>query len=489
MEQLKLLIQRDKKVIRRIKLLQMLSQTVHHKKHLTISFLSAELGCSRPTLREDIEDLNFLFRDQLYITISPRSVVSLEYRHYQTVEVFINLLIKQNPSFHILDGIFKGTYTSGIELELTLNISRATLAHRVRHINKALSLFDIKFSSSSFQLIGDETNIRLFFFNFYFEFSDLNIIHENSLEEVATFMELADEIDPSMRFSHTRLAIWLSVLKVRWEQGCFIQSEINPNDYIHQPNQYDAFKTLFKQTYGPKIPDSECCWNYICALYCISYTDATDGVRQTYTMEYDDNVAKKVSHLVSSFSCPKVAGVVAFLINMYHLLKISPHFDYVPEPIKSTIQNQWEHLYSYQHDLLMGIADDSPLVNLSSENIATSLTAFQVSLNKMAKQNDKVTIIFSFLLEAGFEESVVQDSKKLLKHTDIKAIYYMDGGIVDARALKKQQPDFIICNHDLQTAIPEKSTVIRLSSYPLEEEWRYCRSVLEEILSKKEHAS
>ena len=489
MEHLKLLIQRDKKVIRRIKLLQTLSQTIHHRKSLTISFLSEQLACARPTLREDIEELNFIFRDQLYIDISSKSIVTVEYQQYQTVEVFINMLVKQSLSYYIVDGIFKGTFLNSVETEVRFNVSKAYVIQTMHYINKALSLFDVKLSTKNFQLIGSETNIRLFFFNFYFEFSDLKIIHKDSLQDVAKFITLADKIDPSMRFSHTRLAIWLSILKQRFSQGYFISEPLNPDELIPQPNQYEAFKILFKKTYGSKIPDNECCWNYICALYCISYTDTPDGMRSTYTMEYRREVVEDASRLISEFTCTTVTGVVAFLINMHHLLNISPRFNYVPGPIKSTIQKQWPQLYEIQHNLLQGISVDSPLTNLISENIATSLTAFQVSLSKMAKQNDKVTIIFSFLLEAGFEESVVQDSKKLLKHTDIKAIYYMDGGIVDTRALKNQQPDFIICNHDLQAAIPEKSTVIRLSSYPLEEEWRYCRSVLEEILSKKEHAS
>jgi len=492
---LRLMIHRDKQILRKINLLLKLGSP---QGEMTVGLLSKELECTRPTLRETIDYLNYRFQNQFFISISTKSVVELHCDSFIPVDVFINEIVKESMSYRIIVGLFKGEYKNLVDAQQTLGVSRTFILQKIEMLNQALAVFDVAITTRHFDFHGDETNIRLFLFNFFLEFGDLEIVSKHSIKEVRKFMKFADEIDPSMRFSQARLAIWIPIVLARWKKRRFVsEKEINVCDLIDE-TEYKRFPDLFKKTWGKHIPDEEIRWFYITSLYCISYSDPTDLIRTNYTVIANEKNQQAILSLfkalfetenqlmIDTGGGSERGGVYAFLINMLYLKRISKHFDYVPDQIVQTMTENYEALFNKRYNLLSNVVDCEILSLIVTKNVAVSLTAFQVSIDKQKHDLKTPHILFSFIVEAGFEHYIVKDSKILVKDS-VNVSYYMDDRIVDSGIIAYHQPDIIVCNHYLLHEVPETTAVIRLTNFPTVKEWQQAERKISETLLERQN--
>ena len=490
MGQLRRLILSDKQTKRMIDILEVLAE---NDAKYSLWELCQKVGCTRPTGRESIELLNYQFFNHLSISIGQKS--DIEFHTTASISMLVNELIKGSVEFQIVDGIFRGIYKNFNHAQETIGLSKSTMMYKIDGINEVLALFDVKITTRYFGFTGKETDIRLFLFNFYLEFGDLKVVSDTFQSDVIKFMKFADTVDKTMRFSQARIGIWIPILLMRWRGRNFISDAENQVDDLIPDEEFCLFEAVFKKTYGRHIPDEEIKWFYVTALYCISYSDPIDLMRTTYTIWRHEKIHQKVISLfqkiydisedfiIDTGGGSKKGYIYAYLNNMVYLKRISRHFDYVPWELKQHINETHGALLGYIEKKLYSVKKCDTLKVIATKNIAVSLTAFQVSFD-YTRSDEKPHLLFSFVVEAGFEHYIVKQSK-LAINENVTYAHYMDDRIIDNFILKFENPDIIICNHDTYANISPRTRLVRLNTFPTENDWQNVKSEVNRLLLLK----
>jgi len=484
-------LQPDKQFKRQVALLQTLSAETHP---LTSKYLTAQLHISQPTLRHYIATLNSVLADYIQIS-SPRSgEFKLHFCSDLCVDAIITILAKETIVYKIVDSLLHNEEWTIEDAIIEGLISFSTLLRILNHMNEVLEPLHLSISNKSLELIGKEADIRAFFFAFYSSFGSSTILSPTAELETRKLINLICNLEMKrLHFSHFRIAIWLSIVQIRWQHKCFVTLPRNAKGLLRKDPSFQnlcANKAAFCKQHQP--PEDEMYWIHITALHCVSYSnDAFDDDKKSqhyHRMEASDVVGEirefirqvmpTISHDPHTF-----ARLEAFLVNTRLLSIFSANFELIqPEMIEymkhtsPSLFNQWfQQLKRHQE---MG----SRLAFSHLEDVAACLTSLVLSSAEL-QRGKPLKVLFALQGSAGFDDYIKKISKPLFPE-HVQVDYLFERAILSEK-VKKSRADLIISNYDLQLSKSHFCPFLRLSHIPTLADWENVRRTIEQLSSEE----
>lgn len=134
---------------------------------MTFSEISELLGSSVRMLKYDLDTFKNYF-DDFTIETSNRGV-RLEFHRNKSLKTLYANVLEQSTSFNLLETIFYHEEYSTYELADLLYVSPSTLYRMINHINEVTAKYDFQVVTNPCRLIGNEDNIRSFYYKYFYE--------------------------------------------------------------------------------------------------------------------------------------------------------------------------------------------------------------------------------------------------------------------------------------------------------------------------------
>ena len=484
-------LQPDKQFKRQVALLETLSAETHP---LTSKYLTTQLNISPPTLRHYVASLNSVLADYIQIT-SPRSgEFELHFRSDLCVDAIITILAKETIVYKIVDSLLHNKKWTLQDAIIEGLISLSTLLRILHHMNAVLEPLHLSISSKSLELIGEEADIRAFFFAFYSSFSSSTILSPTAELETRKLINLICDLEMKrLHFSHFRIAIWLSIIQIRWQHKCFVTLPRSAKSLLRKDPSFQNLcdnRDAFCKHYQP--PEDEMFWIHITALHCVSYSnDAFDEDKRNphyHRMEASD-VIDEIREFIGqvmptiTYDHHPFARLEAFLVNTRLLSIFSSNFELTqPEMIdymkqtSPSLFNQWLRQLKHHHEM------GSHLAFSHLEDIAACLTSLVLSTAEL-QTGKPLKVLFALQGSAGFDDYIKKISKPLFPE-HVQVDYLFERAVLSEK-VKRSRADLIISNYDLQLSKNHFCPFLRLSHIPTLADWENVRRTLEQLSSEE----
>ena len=141
---------------------------IEQQNMFTIVGLSQQLVISKRTILKDVSELKKYFEDTA-IFESNTSGYFFKETNRQLYHEKKEALLESEIWFEIVSDIFFGELVSIEELADRYSYSESTMLRAVSQINEALEEYQLSLSLKPVDLVGEEGNIRKFFFDFFYE--------------------------------------------------------------------------------------------------------------------------------------------------------------------------------------------------------------------------------------------------------------------------------------------------------------------------------
>jgi Transcriptional antiterminator len=480
----------DNQLKRSMNILEMLHKA---KQAVTIKELEGKLKISKKTVFSTLEYIKTLLPPTISVTVTDKDVWIQHYDTAQTIEGYIIEIAKSTIQYRVLKHVFYNGKMSIRDLAEHLYISESSLRLRIKHMNKVLSLFRLSISFYDVQLIGDETNIRYFFYAYFSEFQELFIAAcEPKLQHFTNLYSKMREMmlpfdDKPLHFSYQQIIRWLFIIRDRMELGNFVRVNTALAKRIKARASYDVFKRIYETEMGRDLaaamPESEIIWAYIVQYNSIVYSD-----NQSMKLFQDDpdivslkrksvgflrGVAAKMK-ICDSDKERFIAIHTAFLINLSLLEEVLPIFQQGYDPVQKRVLENLEPQYLVWEKCLKCLRKEEISFMSNTRSMAAQLAMIS-SQFFYTQENQAERILYSFEGEAGFSTYLEAMAKTLLPK-GVEGVFIYDEPINSA-AIQRIKPDVFVCNYKLQEeAIGCK--VLRMSHEPLMHEWTFLKELI-----------
>lgn len=181
----------------------------------SLSTLAKELGVSKSSLESYVEDLQITLEEydgEITLTFEGNSLDLSMTNSFSMTQVETDFYLA-SIKYNILHYIFQHGDFSPVFLSNELKLSESTLFRKIKEINQVLEEFDISIWQG--KLIGEESQIRYFYFQFFW------YLTESRKEEIKTseqgyiaMIEKALELNLSEE-SQKKVSLWLRITKKR----------------------------------------------------------------------------------------------------------------------------------------------------------------------------------------------------------------------------------------------------------------------------------
>ena len=220
---------------------------LHHTQEIALKELAQEIHVSLPTLQKELVSLEEelkAYAPNARLEKNANDDYALILPADFSVKGFLNHYLQQGLDYQLLASIFKQKNISITKMMIEFQISEASIFRRFKAINQVLTEFDIQIKNK--KIIGDENQIRFFFFYFFW--------HSQTLES------LKKRLDPSMsqhlihiledhfqrKFSVTeywKLVLWFEIMSRRFDYREEHRKDFS-QVFLTEFNEDEMFKQL-----------------------------------------------------------------------------------------------------------------------------------------------------------------------------------------------------------------------------------------------------
>jgi len=492
MDNLFILLQKDKKLKRQFEILRFLNQ----KDIVSADKISATLNIHRATLISDVDSLKEILPDEVTITRDFRNGYLLNYPENNTIDYYIAQIAKDTMVYKIINRLYLSDEANLDVLADEFYTSEPVIIRLISHMNKTLKSYHISIAKQPLKFIGNEADIRTFIFAFYRTFMDYytlesrDEIYEQSYEKMIGGLKKS-----TLHRNKAKVFLWANISKTRILNNYFIevneelQAKVRAQETYsdYRDHYFINFKSLLTAYHleGLIIPETEVIWAYLASLDCIEYVDKNEI--ETYKSdlyrfeeENQENIEleKNLYDIMATyFNLNQVdeaqfKTIVAYVINISLLSDISQNFQKVSTPLKRYVQNSFKDTYEIWTQILATKTINEVVVN-NPEDIAVTLTMLTTPIiNNHLKGS--LNVLFSFEAEAGFS-SVLEDSSKLILFPSIHAIYTFSSAVTP-EFIKENKINILVSNFKQQRESQLGCQIFHLSYLPTLTEWTQLRN-------------
>jgi biotin operon repressor len=200
------------KIKRWILLLDQLEDT-----YITGNQLAKLLDCTRRTVINDVKEIKRGFNEAIFL-LGDENGYLLELQDPRLYYQKKQELLEGERLFQMVDTLFEDQRRTNHEWAAQLQLSPATFARTKRQLNAILDTnYGITLSPATNEIIGKETRIRQFFYEFYFTLP----LYPKALAQKVRQMHDQEPIRPSSKWQlkQTPLQGWTTITCKRIKQG------------------------------------------------------------------------------------------------------------------------------------------------------------------------------------------------------------------------------------------------------------------------------
>lgn len=240
---------------------------------ITLSELSKILDCSVRVLKDDLAHFKNNFTE-LAIETSNNGI-RLNKINNTGLKSFYQHILHHSTAYNLLEIIFLEEHISVVDLIERLYVSSSTIYRLIDQINEVLEERNFKIETNPCRIVGSESDIRYFFYNFFHEkYSGLEWpypnLDENGLDLFLNFFIKFTHMDADFAYYNIFKTV-SAVNLIRYKQGHFVNisnihvnfDEIIPDltvyqetfSYFEETNQVKVDNMLIQQIFTPYISE------------------------------------------------------------------------------------------------------------------------------------------------------------------------------------------------------------------------------------------
>ncbi|MBO0441229.1 helix-turn-helix domain-containing protein [Candidatus Enterococcus ikei] len=435
---------------------------------LLMSELAQICKVSPKTLRRDAQSLVELF---------PESVVFENSSLFLNTAVDINPVlsyiedeVKNNILFSIVEDTFYGRSETIDYLSEKFFIAESTLRKHLSILKEVLDEFDLTLSLSPIEILGDEINIRYFYFHFFeqvADFSHNSYPEQKQADLYALLRNLTHTYGLILNVDYHRLIRWLAVSEQRIKQNKLVYLKQEIHEKYAKNDVFLVLKNAINQTLNAniysRINDAEIIFSFLISLDTIVYDEKSYFLPNSFLSEMEsfEHLATEFfqySNLSYSLNVELKAIIKAFLVNEQALQELSPLFQKNNSDFKLLMEKKYPKTIALWNDILKNHDDF-----LYKEDLAASLT----SLTE-AKVNRRSKVLFALSgtsAETTYYKYLAH--KYVPKTAELSFIFNQP---IDNNLIERLDIDICICNFPLPPS-SLNCTFFKFSSVPLDREW------------------
>ena len=203
--------------------LQLLEILIKEKRWFHLKELATRLDCTERSLKEDLSNLRSTFDE--FLIESSTNGIKIAYEDSIGLEVVYHHFYKESQAFALIEYLFFHKDVSNEFICKKFNLSYQSFYRLIRTINQKLQTkYNVKINLNPLKLIGDETDVRFFYAQY---FAERYYYMEWPFQE---FKENA--VTDFIKSYKVLLTVYLSRIK----QGYFID----------MPTTFDEYKELYQ---------------------------------------------------------------------------------------------------------------------------------------------------------------------------------------------------------------------------------------------------
>lgn len=411
---------------------------------VSLIHLSQKCQVTLKTIQKDAQVLVEMFPDQLfyennYLSVKKNTDMLLLTKHIRSI-------VRNSPLFSILEAIFDGKYITTSGLLEEWYVSESTLRKYLAYLKDILNEYEIEMNTNPLYLIGNEVNIRYFYFHFfdykYFDYEEINHSEFTSNNYHNPFEDFGKSYSRLLNINYQALEKWLFIIKKRTSMKKFIQlKEETINKYSSHSGFLLLKKNLAKEVIIEEqdIPESEYVFLYLVMINNVIY----DGNSMSFTNElvkefrqFEPLVDMFFDTVNLNYSVHMDLKILltGFLVNLNALSDTSDIFQTTNSYLKDNIEKKYPHILAIWYKILKNNANF-----IHTYDMAIKLTVFTVS-----KMNTVKKVLFLIM----GPPAVISYSKYLaLKNLPQKteAVFLLNQPF-KPELIEKMNIDLLVCN-------------------------------------------
>ncbi len=250
-----------------VRWLQMLND-FERERVCSLAMLEEKLDVTKRTIRTDIKDIKHYFSDTLHLESSSKGYLFKE----RCTDGYVKKkqqLIKEEGFFQILESILQGKLHSIDIWADKLYMSESTMRRYFQGIAPVLARYELKLTMNPVNFVGQETNIRKFFNDFYYE-SDVTL--HTILPPKALIDLVAEAVaETSVKIENTGVlpidffySVYIAM--VRYRKKNYIKLPTYLMDKIKSIKEFELYRIIREKMsvrFHVSIPEEEFIWVYL----------------------------------------------------------------------------------------------------------------------------------------------------------------------------------------------------------------------------------
>ncbi|MDR3214738.1 MAG: helix-turn-helix domain-containing protein, partial [Bacilli bacterium] len=348
-----------------------------YNRSILIDELEVILNTEKKTIKFDIKNLNEKYDNIInidenkYVTLLKSSVI---------IKDIILDIYKNTISYHLIMNAYYNKKVLPYKFVDDHFISYNQLRRYLCYINSVLEAYHIKISSNCLEMIGNESEIQLFYLH-YFSYSDIYLVSTNVtigndfLKEIMNELVIIGLLSLSVDFYNYAIQIKILLERLIVNKKPIFDSKLIK--LTKKRNSYINLTTAIKRAWQKKLTniidynelDDHVLMNfYFILLNSINYTFDTNN--QKLKIRNDENIDTLTKF--SNLSAPIVKKLlkdtnisnlnkllVTYLINIYSLSKLTSLYQIRDSRIKKAVIKH----YSYSYEIWLNGLEEFVLNN------------------------------------------------------------------------------------------------------------------------------
>lgn len=459
----------------------------------SLNQISKVTQLSTRTIIKEIQDIRGHFGDAIELSNNNVGYVFTEI-NYDDYTKFKRALVEEDPMFIVLKSILESTLHSVEEWAFQFHLSESTMKRHILGVSSILKDYELMFSLTPVDLVGNEINIRKFFKDFFYEV-------DITPHALIPFKEVSEEIFHLGKLDRKKLNTNISPLDFRYFLYIMIQRSKNgkhlEKDYYFKPidytNEEKTFLQMIDQTiqkvYQHKISAKEL---HILFLYCVTQ-------RNIVSTESEENFCARFGHdqlearLVFDFleNCDaQLKGqydrikilLEAFFISIKWLNQIGSVMNKnIPDMI---LFSKATYPQGYQRSLQF-IKDNQQVLTIDDryqEDVAASLVFTVEAIRDMYVRNPRRIV---FLLEGSYFVCRMIHAKAYRYLRGYHQIYFPTIEDLTQSYLEEHQIDLFVTNkEEYLTSLVKDIDFVLFKSLPDTSDWNNLLTTINPQITK-----
>ncbi|KGL42490.1 hypothetical protein BMT55_03095 [Listeria newyorkensis] len=476
----------DKKIKRQIKLLRAIYEANYP---ITLDEIADDFGTSKRTLFRDMKDLEYILPEDNIVEFSSASGYTINHAHL--IEDLVVQIAEQSPLYTIVNSVYDEIFLTIDEWADDLFLSTSTLYRYLGHLKKILKEFKLELTLTPVAIVGDEVNIRHFYFHFLYNTNDISSMNKPTEEDKEIFLrwysEAIDKTDRKIATQHWSGLYWIMIIRKRLEQGHTLVLESRLKASVRQLSTY-KFMPRSGRSYFPGIEEQyvtedEFMYGSLLSLDNYVYekgkTVDIEGLIDVKNLELINQfLVNAFTKLEKELPEPEMFSLyVLYLRNVYFLTQLTPLFQRNSTDINRLIKHRHPAMYIKWLEILT----DAPIKKKFGieyvEDVAVNFTMFTY-FSHQSKGERKKHVVFAFDGKNSYLNylNVLVDS---FVNPDVEITFLVNQHITN-KVVKDLDADIVVYNYKEDG---ERLDCIkyRTERMPTDQDWEKINSLIFDV--------